>query len=466
MLPPMRFLDRLSEDERQKLLAASRTLHLGRGEALLRRGERGGDVYLLEAGTLEVLDTRNTPAVVLDTVPAGDLVGEMAFVDQSTRSADVRAAEDSVCRHWPRDTLMALIDADASLGRSLYRAFADLVIERSRHLSGLAASGALGHAPLARTASAVVDRLAEPVRGVMMQVEPELRRDRAQAEATIVTVLDRLQAELHEAMAMYGAAERRTLGLELARLLHPYTIRSHLAELTMDRPSGFTEEPQALDYLHRAQPDGDGELGEIIDGWLLSRPTAVGIRQRERTAAARCQLLLADDQQVLLLNTARSPLLAAMADELRRRDCAVTLVESDRVGLARGLDLLASLPDGRVRPFLTDLAGALLSGQNPDVPRQDLIIVPGLLDYLPDRAAARLLRGARALLKPGGVLVLTALAPSPDAPIYHYLLDWPTVRRKARALSALVERAGLRVRPGDPVAEPGLLLIAERASKA
>ena len=64
----MNFLESFSAEQRSVFLGAAETLTLDRGEYLLRRGEPGGDIYQLEEGALEVVDTRSTPEVIVATL--------------------------------------------------------------------------------------------------------------------------------------------------------------------------------------------------------------------------------------------------------------------------------------------------------------------------------------------------------------------------------------------------------------
>ncbi len=69
----MQFLDRFTRAEAARLLDAGRRMRLGRGDYLMRRGDKGGDLYLVESGALEVVDTRSRPEVVLDVLGPGAL---------------------------------------------------------------------------------------------------------------------------------------------------------------------------------------------------------------------------------------------------------------------------------------------------------------------------------------------------------------------------------------------------------
>jgi CRP/FNR family transcriptional regulator, cyclic AMP receptor protein len=62
------------------------------GEALFEKGEPGHSMYVVKAGDLQILDGN----YVYETVSAGGIVGEMAMVDGSPRSATVRAISPSI----------------------------------------------------------------------------------------------------------------------------------------------------------------------------------------------------------------------------------------------------------------------------------------------------------------------------------------------------------------------------------
>src|SRR5215203_2543297 len=91
------FLRQLPAEARARFYARGEKLEIPEGSYLLRRGEPGGDLFVITEGALEIVDNRYRPEVVLDTIGAGDVVGDMAFLDQGPRSADVRATAPSAC---------------------------------------------------------------------------------------------------------------------------------------------------------------------------------------------------------------------------------------------------------------------------------------------------------------------------------------------------------------------------------
>jgi len=78
------FLPLLGED--------AEAIELHKGETLFKKGDKAIAVYVVKSGTLEIFDG----AVVYETLGPGDIVGEMALIDASPRSAAVRAAAESL----------------------------------------------------------------------------------------------------------------------------------------------------------------------------------------------------------------------------------------------------------------------------------------------------------------------------------------------------------------------------------
>jgi len=65
------------------------------GRALFKEGERGNFMYVLMSGTADIIVHDR----VIETAKAGDIVGEMAIIDDSPRSATVMAKSD--CKFLP-----------------------------------------------------------------------------------------------------------------------------------------------------------------------------------------------------------------------------------------------------------------------------------------------------------------------------------------------------------------------------
>lgn len=446
----MDFLERFNERERDRLLSVATTVRLGRGDTLIRRGEKGGDIYRVAEGELEVIDTRSQPVVVLDVVQRGAVVGEMAFLDEAVRSADVRAVDLAVCQRWERGALIRLLENDPNLGASFFQVLARLVSERARSVSNNALTGALvsrrgaGHG--SEAAAAFGRGLAGELTGRLIAIEPMIRKDREVAHREVVTALQNFKVRLNEALHRMSDPDQNTAGAAIGRELHPYVMRSHLGELCLDRPTGHAADPLALAHLDANKAEGDGPLGEFVDGWLLDLPTSRALRERRAlTSQAVLEALPTNGTvRMLLVNVGTGSVLAHISPYLARMRGELVCVDSNRENLA-AIDarLRKRPPDLKLRLLQEDLAAVCLGQARVRHPPQDIVVLEGLLDYLPERVAASLLRWANGQVHTGGTVITTGVLPSPDDAVFRHLLAWPMVRRTRTELESLLRAAGL-----------------------
>jgi len=467
----MEFLTSFEEPQRQTFLDAADVMVLDRGDYLLRRGEPGGDVFMLQTGTLEVVDTRSTPEVILAALQEGTMVGEMAFVDSSPRSADVRAATSARVLRWSRDDLRNLLKRRTELAAAFYESVARTASRRIRNMTEGAVSGAFSKAEgMNQAGLARVDQetreLAESTKAQFLQVETSLRAD-PYDEASIQRVwnlLNGLESSLHELFAMYPEPEAQELAADiLCRELHPYLVRSSLAERCIRRPQGVTGTAEILAHVLVNTAGGEGQLGEILDRWLLDRPTLAAIRAfREPTVDLVARSLPQHrNRRALLVNAGTGSLVAGLADQLAHPPTRLTVLDQSRDALAFLDAGLTSRPRGiTLETVQESLPQFALSRSRHALQPQDAIIVHGLLEYMPERIAVSLLTACRQLLTPDGHVVCSALSFSEDVALLDRLLTWPTIRRSPDALFNILTAAGLEVVERIDMPEPGMLVSA------
>ena len=119
-----------------ELAALERTLvevRFDAGATLLRQGEPGDCLYLLEAGTVTVRVDRAGSPTFTRSIVAPDTLGEMALVTRAPRSATVVAASAVRCRRLDRDRFEALVAAHPAAADVVTR----LVGERLLEIDGI-----------------------------------------------------------------------------------------------------------------------------------------------------------------------------------------------------------------------------------------------------------------------------------------------------------------------------------------
>jgi CRP/FNR family cyclic AMP-dependent transcriptional regulator len=90
----MPFLDYLDPDERGLLLGALRRRDVAAGDTVFHAGSEGAGFAIVLAGRLKVITrSSNGRRILIGLRGPGDVVGEMAILDDAPRSADVVAVE-------------------------------------------------------------------------------------------------------------------------------------------------------------------------------------------------------------------------------------------------------------------------------------------------------------------------------------------------------------------------------------
>ena len=466
----MNFLDMFTPEHRNLFEGAAAILDLKKGKFLLRRGEPGGDIYLLRAGKLEVVDSRRTPEVILAVLAEGAVVGEMSFIDNLPRSADVRIAEDAEVLHWNKDDLRSLLDREPRLGSAFFQTVAKIAGQRMRNVQNTAMAGGLGSQKSLNVAGAArlkeeVAKITEDAKEGFLDLETRLRQDpnNTHAQASLRQLLDQLQEEIRQLFSGHTGVEASTYASRvLCRELHPYFVRSALAERCIRRPQGVGGTAEILAHILVDTSAGDGTLGELIDRWLLDRPVANALRQvRQPTIDLLASLLPTDrNRRALLLPAGTGSLVAGVTPKLVHPPTVLTVVDQSR-------DALAFLDAGitwrpkavELQTVQENLAQFAISRFRHTFPSQDAIILNGLLEYMPDRIAVSMLTVCRQLLTENGIIMVTALSPSLDQMLLDRLLMWPTIRRTREGLRRVFQAAGLEITHQADVEEPALLFV-------
>lgn len=470
----MEFLDRFTPTDRERLLAAGRVKRLAEGEYLIRRGERGGDVFLVEEGSFEVVDGSTQPEVVLGNVGQGKVLGEFSFVDAAPRSADVRASGAAAVRVWEQQSMLALFGDEPGLAAAFYRALSTATVERMRVLSTTAVAGGLGaQAGASRVGAGESEQaraIADRVQALWLEADATLRRDPDDGAALRAVdegfdlLFDQATMWLRGFTEPEAAAEA---GDALSRDLRPYLVRASLAELSLDPPSRRSGDPRLVAHVLLDRARGDGRMGERIDARLLAMPSCAALRLRTRVAARTVAAGLPSGRPatVMMVNATCGALLARLLPELAREGATVRAVDGSREALAF-LDAGLSVrpPSVTLKLVQEDLAALALGRSDSSFEAADFVIVDGLLDYLPDRLAAALLAWVREHLAPGGVVLVTGLGPAEDAELFDHVLDWPMVRRTAAEVRTLLEGCalGARVVSGHDTDGPPVVVVTGR----
>jgi len=466
----MSFLDHFDADQRALFFSVSSQIALDKGAYLMRRGEPGGDLFLIEEGQLEIVDARATPESILAVLGPGGIVGEGSFIDDSPRSADARAPAEVRVRAWAKEDLRALLRREPSLAACFYRSLAATTTDRLRNqnqstLASMAGRDGVLRAGMERVRNEVLTFTTE-VKEQLLDAETLLRQDvdPRVGRAAVIRSMNRTERWVESHFASHPDLDDGEIsGRLLSRELHPYLIRSALAERSIRRTQGVAGVTEVLAHVLVDSASGDGQLGEILDRWLLDRPTFRAMRATRDliTPLVERALPAHRNRRVAVLNAGTGSLVAKLGPALAEVPTVLSVVDQSRDALAfLDAGLNAQPSSVRLQTIQANLVEVALGRTRQQIPPQDCVIVHGLLEYLPDRLALGLLTQCRLRMTREGSLIVTALAPSRDRVLLDRLLGWPTVRRTRERMQRLIERAGLEPQSVAHEAEPLLLFTA------
>ena len=110
--------------KREKNMVRKTTL-IEKGKFLMREGEESSTMYLLLRGQLEVLKRKGDAEKSIGQINEGDLVGEISFLDNSPRSASVRALKNSEVFPIPRENFQEVFSSLPDWYKALHQTIVD-----------------------------------------------------------------------------------------------------------------------------------------------------------------------------------------------------------------------------------------------------------------------------------------------------------------------------------------------------
>lgn len=107
------------------------------GEVIVRQGEVGDAMYVIQEGKLEILLERDGRQTRIRVAGKDELIGEMAVFEHEVRSATVRALGNARVLTVDRDNFLQRINEDPSLAFRLMATMSRRVRELSQEIARL-----------------------------------------------------------------------------------------------------------------------------------------------------------------------------------------------------------------------------------------------------------------------------------------------------------------------------------------
>ncbi|MGH9459274.1 MAG: cyclic nucleotide-binding domain-containing protein [Thermoanaerobaculia bacterium] len=121
----------LSAEERERLVERIAVQYFGRGELILRRGEGGDSMFVVEEGSVSVRRGEEQNAVEVARLGPGEMFGEMGLLTGQGREASVVAESDVVALEIDKESLHPILQQNPRLVETISR----IVAERRTRLA-------------------------------------------------------------------------------------------------------------------------------------------------------------------------------------------------------------------------------------------------------------------------------------------------------------------------------------------
>jgi signal transduction histidine kinase len=254
----------LADDDLARICAEAQDVRLAPGDVLFREGDPGDRAFVVTAGQVEVLRDTDRREVLLAVRGEGEVIGEMALLQEEPRSATVRARTATDLISIPKAALDDLLQTSPSASRSVFQTLLRRMREDHdlmRHQERMVQLGTLtaGVAHELNNPAAAVARAAEHLGGELDRFTGwlagrggpaaalELLRDRPRAARSPVEVSDE-EAAVEDWLAARGIGDAWTVA---PALVDAGLGVAELGRLEQGRPE-------------QGRPGEDADLGDTV----------------------------------------------------------------------------------------------------------------------------------------------------------------------------------------------------------
>jgi CRP-like cAMP-binding protein len=128
LLRNISFLNDLSTGELIKVNILTENVSFSAGQEIMQEGEPCEAIYIIKSGSVRIMKG----GAHLETVGAGEPLGEIAFIDRGPRSATIVAATDTALIRLASDKFEQVLAHDKELANKIYRSIIMTLCRRLR----------------------------------------------------------------------------------------------------------------------------------------------------------------------------------------------------------------------------------------------------------------------------------------------------------------------------------------------
>jgi len=163
----------LSTDEMSALASSSSSRSFPKNTVVIHENDPADSLFIIESGKVKVYcSDKNGKEFIMNTQGEGDYFGELALLDDSSRSASVRTVEKSTFCIIYKDDFNRVLEEHPSIARKLIRNLSQRVRKLTADVKSLALQDVYG-----RVANVLMDLAEERGDGTMFIPEKLTQQD-------------------------------------------------------------------------------------------------------------------------------------------------------------------------------------------------------------------------------------------------------------------------------------------------
>jgi CRP/FNR family cyclic AMP-dependent transcriptional regulator len=129
-------LGELSDQDIDWLISVGHVMRVGNGEVLIRKGQPSTELYVVLNGSLSAVINEESKDLRFE-MGAGEIIGEISFVDSRPPAATVYGTEAAQVLAIPRPVLLERLQEDDGFAARFYKALAVFLAYRLRDTESL-----------------------------------------------------------------------------------------------------------------------------------------------------------------------------------------------------------------------------------------------------------------------------------------------------------------------------------------
>lgn len=462
-------LSELNDADLEWFLATGKREKVPANAVVVGEGTQLDSIHVVMQGLLSVyLASRGSH--VLATLGAGQIFGEMSYLEDRPASATVRTLEDSELLTITRAELNARLQSNPDFCGRFYRTLAKVTSRRLREM--VASVGRLleDEPPVDPKTLERWNDIADKTqrfKQLLVRIDKDPDKESKLAGGELPGAFRDFCTFNDNAIGEDSPEtidSRDEIGARIQRELLPYLLKSRTVERLYTKPRGYAGDFRTTEFMYAHEAGGSEESGRIFDRCFLDLPPVAAIRNRRDLIIEEIARCAPGSKLAALCSGTCDEIFASGGGKRGPANTQATVIDFDTQALAAVAEKADKLNlTDSITLLNTNLFNLAIGHPAGQIAPQDLVYSINLPDHFDDNLLIKFLNYMHRLLKPGGKAILTSFhADNPFRAFMDYIVDWKVTHRTEEELTQIFIKSDFR-KPCTNVRfeKEGIIFLAE-----